>query len=86
MSDNPATTGGEDRKRINVDQDCEVRKWAEKFAVTPAKLREAVDAVGDQASKVEQFLRGFKFEQYLRRIKFEQYLRGNDRKGPKRVR
>ena len=84
MPDNRATTGGQDR--INVNQDHEVHDWAEKFAVSPEKLKEAVEAVGDQASKVEQYLRKLKFEQYLRGLRIKQYQRGNDRKGPKRVR
>ena len=58
MSDNTASSGGQDRKRININQDYELRDWSEKFGVTPEKLKEAVAAVGDQAFKVEQYLRG----------------------------
>lgn len=58
MPDNTANSGGQDRKRINVSQDYELRDWSEKFGVTPERLKEAVAAVGDQAFKVEQYLRG----------------------------
>ena len=55
MPDNTTNASGQDRQRINVNQDYELRDWSEKFAVTPEKLKEAVEAVGDQAFKVEQY-------------------------------
>ena len=58
MPDNPAITGGEDRKRINVGQDHEVRDWSKKFDVTAEQLREAIGAVGDRADDVEMHLKG----------------------------
>ena len=45
MPDNKSLSGGQDRKRINVNEDYEVRDWAKKFAVSPEKLKEAVAAV-----------------------------------------
>ncbi len=45
------------RTRINVNQDYELRDWAKKFGVTPEQLKEAVQAVGDQAEAVEVHLR-----------------------------
>lgn len=34
MSDDKTKTGGQDRKRISLEQDYEVRDWAEKFGVS----------------------------------------------------
>jgi hypothetical protein len=58
MSDNLDKSGGQDRQRINVNQDHELRDWSKKFGVTPEQLKEAVQAVGDRAEKVRQHLRG----------------------------
>ena len=35
MSDNLQNRGGQDRKRIDVHQDYELRDWAKKFGATP---------------------------------------------------
>jgi hypothetical protein len=58
MSDDKANASGQDRKRINVNQDYELAGWSKKFGVTPDRLKEAVAAVGDRAEKVEAFLKG----------------------------
>ena len=57
MSDNLQNRGGSDRKRIDVHQDYELRDWSKKFGVTPDQLKEAVQAVGNQADRVEEFLK-----------------------------
>ncbi|HEV8692464.1 MAG TPA: DUF3606 domain-containing protein [Ideonella sp.] len=57
MSDDPKKVGGQDRKRINVNQDYELRDWAARFGVTKDQLKAAIQAVGDQADKVEQYLK-----------------------------
>jgi len=46
------------RDRINVHLAYELRQWARKFAVTPEDLKAAVNAVGDNARKVEEHLNG----------------------------
>ena len=56
MPDDTKQRGGQDRTRIDVSEDYELRDWAVKFGVTPERLQEAVKAVGDQASKVEEYL------------------------------
>lgn len=56
MSDNTSMSGGQDRSRINVHQDYELRDWAKKFGVTPEALKEAVNAVGTSAEAVEAYL------------------------------
>jgi hypothetical protein len=58
MSDNLQNRGGADRQRIDVNQDYELRDWSKKLGVTPERLKEAVQAVGTQADRVEEFLKG----------------------------
>ncbi len=58
MADNTSQRGGQDRERINVNQDHELRHWAKKFNATPEQLKEAVQAVGDRADQVEAHLKG----------------------------
>lgn len=57
MPDDRKSTGGQDRERISLSEDYEVRDWSEKFGVTPSQLREAVKAVGDRADAVQEYLR-----------------------------
>ena len=58
MPDNLKSTGGQDRKRINVNEDYELRDWSKKFDVTPEQLKDAVRTVGDRADDVELHLKG----------------------------
>jgi hypothetical protein len=57
MSDNKQQTGAQDRARININEDYEVRYWTSKFDVTPDELKEAVKAVGPSAQAVEELLK-----------------------------
>ena len=57
MSDDKTKSGGQDRTKINVNEDYERRDWSKRFGVTPARLKKAVEAVGPQASAVEKHLR-----------------------------
>jgi hypothetical protein len=56
MSDDKSKPQGQDRQRINVNQEYELRDWAKSMNTTPEKLKEAVQAVGDRADKVREFL------------------------------
>ena len=56
MSDGKNRSHGQDRERINVDQERELREWARRMNTTPERLREAVRAVGDRADKVREFV------------------------------
>lgn len=56
MADDRSQAHGQDRTRINLHEDYEVRDWAKKFGVTPDQLREAVTAVGPESKNVEQYL------------------------------
>jgi hypothetical protein len=47
---------GQDRQRINIHQDYELRDWAKSLNTTPERLKEAVQAVGDRAEKVREYL------------------------------
>ena len=52
MSDDKNKPGGQDRQRISLTEDYEVRDWATKFGVTEEALREAVGRVGNMAADV----------------------------------
>jgi hypothetical protein len=56
MSDDKSNSQGQDRQRINVNQDYELRDWAKSLNTTPERLKEAVQAVGDRADKVREYL------------------------------
>jgi hypothetical protein len=58
MPDDKSQSGGQDRKRISLSQEYEVRDWAKKFKVTPEQLEAAVRAVGNDAAAVEEHLKG----------------------------
>jgi len=60
MADNKTKSGGQDRRRINVNEDYELQDWSKKFNVTPERLREAVQAVGTGADDVDRHLKGSK--------------------------
>ena len=56
MSDDKSQSGGQDRRRINVHEDYELRDWAKSMHTTPERIKEAVQAVGDRADKVREYL------------------------------
>lgn len=58
MTDDKTETGGQDRRRISLEQDYEVRDWASKFGVTEDALRAAVARVGNDAEAVQRELGG----------------------------
>jgi len=58
MPDNKTQTRPQDAKRINVNEDYELRDWSAKFGVTPEQLKEAVKKVGTSAQAVERHLKG----------------------------
>ena len=57
MSDNKMNIGGADRRRISLDEDYEVRYWANKFGVTRDELKKVVRQVGDNPQAVEDYLK-----------------------------
>ncbi|MDM0022322.1 DUF3606 domain-containing protein [Variovorax saccharolyticus] len=56
MPDDTSNRGAQDRARINVNEDHEIRYWTQALGVTQAQLREAVAAVGVGADAVRQHL------------------------------
>ena len=56
MADDKTKVGGQDRRRINVNEAYELRDWSKKFGVSADRLIEAVQAVGTQADKVQRHL------------------------------
>ena len=57
MSDDKAKVGGQDRARISLSEDYEVRDWSKKFGCTADELKAAVKAVGNMADDVETYLK-----------------------------
>lgn len=58
MADKLSERGRQDRIRINVHEDHELRYWCGKFACSADELRAAVAAVGPMAGDVEKQLGG----------------------------
>jgi Protein of unknown function (DUF3606) len=56
MADNTEKPGGQDRKRINVHEDYELRSWSKKLDVTQVELKKAVQKVGTSAAAVKKEL------------------------------
>lgn len=54
--DDKLKPGGQDRERINVQEEYEVRDWAKAFGVAPDEIKKAVKSVGDRADAVRQYL------------------------------
>jgi Protein of unknown function (DUF3606) len=57
MADDKSKTGSQDRLRINVHEDYELRDWSKKFGCTHEELKAAVKAVGVMAKDVEAYLK-----------------------------
>jgi Protein of unknown function (DUF3606) len=57
MADDTTKSEGQDRERINVHQEHEVRDWSKSLGVTRERLKEAVHAVGDRVTKVREYLK-----------------------------
>jgi len=57
MADDKTKVGGQDRTRINLNEQYEVRDWIQSLGVNEATLREAVKTVGDRVEDVRNHLR-----------------------------
>jgi hypothetical protein len=57
MSDNLQKSGQQDRSRINVHEEWEVRHWTEALGVSREELERAVSEVGVSAEAVRQHLK-----------------------------
>ena|GEM_PF-192711 len=58
MADDLTKRGAGDRTRINVNEEHELRRWSEKFEVSPERLREVVEQTGPMADDVERAIKG----------------------------
>lgn len=57
MSDDKLNRGPADAKRVNVNEQYEVRYWTKEFGISEDRLREAVKRVGVMADDVRAELR-----------------------------
>ena len=57
MTDNTTLRAPQDSSRIAMGEDYEVRYWTDRFGVSKDRLQAAVDAVGNSADRVEEYLR-----------------------------
>lgn len=56
MSDNLENRGAQDRSRINVHEEWEVRHWTEALGVSKEELERAMKAVGPSVNAVREHL------------------------------
>ena len=54
MADDRSLRGGQDRLRVNMDQEYEARYWSDKFGVSQDDLRAAIAQVGPMVSDLER--------------------------------
>lgn len=58
MADDRSNRGPQDRSRINLEEDYEVRYWTEELGVSEEQLREAMQAAGSSVDAVRKHLAG----------------------------
>lgn len=58
MSDDKSKRGAQDRSRISLSEDYEVRYWTEALGVSKERLEELVRKHGNSAEKVREALKG----------------------------
>ena len=56
MADNKQDRGQQDRSRIDVNEDYELRYWTKELGVSPDELKSAVQKVGPSAKAVREHL------------------------------
>jgi hypothetical protein len=54
MADDRSIRGGQDRSRIALEQEHEVRYWTQALGVTKEELAQAVQQVGNSADRVRE--------------------------------
>ena len=57
MTDDRTKKAVQDRTRINISEDYELRYWSKKLGVTQDQLKAAVKKVGNSVSAVEKELK-----------------------------
>jgi hypothetical protein len=58
MSDNKSKQDGRDDSKIDSNDSSEVSYAAKQLSTTPAKIKEAIKAVGNSRKKIEEYLKG----------------------------
>ncbi|WAC71360.1 DUF3606 domain-containing protein [Roseateles sp. SL47] len=56
MPDDTTNTHGSDHHRVSLSERDELRYWGDRFGVSHQLLKQAVDAVGTRALRVEEWL------------------------------
>lgn len=56
MADDKSDRGPQDRARVNLTEDYEVRYWTKKFGVSKTDLEKAVAKAGESAAAVAKVL------------------------------
>jgi hypothetical protein len=54
MSDDRSKRGNQDRIRINIHEDFELRYWSKELGITAEELREMVQQLGTSAETIRQ--------------------------------
>ena len=55
MSDDLKDRGPQDRSRVDVNEDWELKYWSERFGVDKSDLEHAVESVGPMVSDIEAY-------------------------------
>lgn len=58
MSDSKYLGGEQDRRRINLNDAQALHDWSKALHASPDELRRAIAAVGDDADRVSEYLKG----------------------------
>ena len=69
-------TGNPESQRIDINSEDDLHQWSQKLDVSPDQLKEAVQAVGDQATDVEDHLKGSRATTNSERV--HEALKGDD--------
>lgn len=56
MADDKTLRAPQDSSRVAMGEDYEVAYWTDKFGVSRDRLQEAVDAVGNSADAIKEYL------------------------------
>lgn len=57
MADDKTKRGPQDRSRISLSEDYEVRYWTDKLGISRSQLEDVIRKVGSSATAVEEELR-----------------------------
>jgi hypothetical protein len=58
MADKKENRDGRDRSRVSSTEEYELRHVAQKFNVSTDDVRKAIEAVGNEREKIEEYLKG----------------------------